>query len=87
VSAGRVESADGRAFSFSGGPDVSSPACARTRTACHSARPALVQGLEAAKATGIPGFHPHDAARTSALVDVYPPCTTGEVVELRRDAT
>jgi integrase len=93
--------------------------------------------IEAAKAIGIPGFHPHelrhtaaslaiasgadvkvvqqmlghksatmtldqyghlfgdrldivadamDAARSSALADVYPPCTTGEVVELRRDA-
>jgi integrase len=92
--------------------------------------------IEAAKAIGIPGFHPHelrhtaaslaiasgadvkvvqqmlghksatmtldqyghlfgdrldivadamDAARTAALADVYPLCTTGEVVELRRD--
>jgi integrase len=93
--------------------------------------------IEAAKAIGIPGFHPHelrhtaaslaiasgadvkvvqqmlghksatmtldqyghlfgdrldivadamDAARAAALADVYPLCTTGEVVELRRDA-
>jgi integrase len=93
--------------------------------------------IEAAKAIGIPGFHPHelrhtaaslaiasgadvkvvqqmlghksatmtldqyghlfgdrldvvadamDAARTAALADVYPLCTTGEVVELRHHA-
>ena len=27
-----------------------------------------------------------DSARTSALSGVYPPCTTGDVIELRRDA-
>ena len=27
-----------------------------------------------------------DSARASALSGVYPPCTTGEVIELRRDA-
>jgi integrase len=27
-----------------------------------------------------------DTSRSSALADVYPPCTRGEVVELRRDA-